>query len=197
MRKRRLQGGADDGEPWADDYVAHRSRLARLVGRFVRPHEIEDIVQETFVRSYAASRKQTIANPIGFMFRTAKNLALNAVDRASVKLNRPLQDCLEADIFVDTETPESQCEAQQEFLAFCEAVALLPVSCRRVFILRKVYGLSQKEIAARLGISASTVEKHITRGMAVTAQSMFDRGYSIGRYQGSIRAARKSKDEPK
>lgn len=168
--------------------------LSRLVARFVAPHEIEDIVQEAIVRSYAASRTQTIDNPSGFMFRTARNLALNSADRAATKLNRSMEDHLEADAFIDKQTPESECEMQQEFVAFCQAVASLPASCRRVFILRKVYGLSQKEIAARLKISPSTVENHITRGMSITTQYMFDRGYGVGRYAG-IRDAKQSRPD--
>lgn len=164
--------------------------LARLVARFVAPHEIEDVVQEAIVRSYAASRKQTIENPSGFMFRTARNLALNSADRAAAKLNRSMDDYLESEAFIDTTTPESECAVQQEFVAFCQAVASLPASCRRVFILRKIYGLSQKEIAARLEISPSTVENHITRGMSITTQYMCDCGYSVGRYAGAINIAR-------
>jgi RNA polymerase sigma factor (sigma-70 family) len=190
MRRRQSQPSADDHGTWAEGYAAHRSVLARLVARFVAPHEIEDIVQEAIVRSYAASRKQTIDNPSGFMFRTARNLALNSADRAASRLNRSMDDYLDSDAFVDVSTPESECEVQQEFVAFCQAVATLPASCRRVFILRKIYGLTQKEIAARLAISPSTVENHITRGMSITTQYMFDRGYSVGRYAGALGVAR-------
>jgi RNA polymerase sigma-70 factor (ECF subfamily) len=182
MHRRRPQPSADDDGPWTDGYAAHRSVLARFVARFVAPHEVEDVVQEAIVRSYAASRKQTIDNPSGFMFRTARNLALNSAHRAAARLNRSMDDYLHSDAFIETSTPESECEVQQEFVAFCQAVASLPLSCRRVFIMRKIYGLSQKEIAARLRISPSTVENHITRGMSITTQYMFDRGYSVGRY---------------
>jgi RNA polymerase sigma factor (sigma-70 family) len=190
MRRRRSQLSADDHGTWTQGDAAHRSVLARLVARFVAPHEVEDIVQEAIVRSYAASRKQTIENPSGFMFRTARNLALNSADRAAARLNRSMDDYLASDAFIDTSTPESECELQQEFVALCQAIASLPASCRRVFILRKIYGLSQKEIASRLEISPSTVENHITRGMSITTQYMADRGYSVGRYAGALSVAR-------
>ena len=43
--------------------------------------------------------------------------------------------------------------ANQEFGHFCDAIRLLPLQCRKAFILRKVYGYSQKEIASNLDIS--------------------------------------------
>ena len=54
---------------------------------------------------------------------------------------------------------------ESEFSHFCEAVRLLPVQCRKVFVLKKVYGYSQREIAAQLNLSESTVEKHISTGI--------------------------------
>jgi len=59
-----------------------------------------------------------------------------------------------------------------EFSNFCEAIRLLPVQCRKVFVLKKVYGYSQREIAAQLNLSESTVEKHIATGMKRCTQFM-------------------------
>jgi len=45
------------------------------------------------------------------------------------------------------------------------AIAALPPQCAKVFVLRKMQGLSQKEIAARLNISVRTVENHVALGL--------------------------------
>jgi DNA-directed RNA polymerase specialized sigma24 family protein len=50
-------------------------------------------------------------------------------------------------------------------MAFCRAVGGLPEHSRRAFVLKKVYGLSQPEIAERLGITAAEVERHIANGL--------------------------------
>jgi RNA polymerase sigma-70 factor (ECF subfamily) len=55
--------------------------------------------------------------------------------------------------------------SNDEFANFCQAVRLLPIQCRKVFVLKKVYGFSQKEIAKQLTLSESTVEKHIALGI--------------------------------
>lgn len=180
----RLQADTDQG---ADDdssnsilqaFLAHRNQLFRMIGRIVRPNEIEDIVQETFIHSYAAARNQQIHNPQAFMFRTARNLALNCVNRADQRLNTSIEELDEFDFASDTDLLERQRHSEEMFLNFCRAVSALPVSCRRVFILKKVYGLSQKEIASFLGIAPSTVEKHIARGMTTTAAYLRSAGYT-------------------
>ena len=56
--------------------------------------------------------------------------------------------------------------AQQKLGFHCAAVASLPPKCRKVYLLRKVYGMSYKDIAATLQISDSTVEAHISKGYA-------------------------------
>ena len=48
---------------------------------------------------------------------------------------------------------------------YCQAIATLSVKCREVFLLRKVYGLSHKEIAARMSLSVSSVEKYLRQGV--------------------------------
>ena len=164
---------------WLENFLAHRPLLFRIIGRFVRPDEIEDIVQETFLHSYAASRKQQINNPRAFMVRTAKNIALNHISRAAQRLNQSMDDSNEEELDILTTSLEQQYASDEKFLAFCQAVAELPVHCRKVFILKKVYGLSQKEIAAQLDISESTVEKHVAKGLLLTAESMLRRGQLV------------------
>jgi RNA polymerase sigma factor (sigma-70 family) len=163
---------------WLDSFLACRSLLLRRVARFVGPHDIEDIVQETFVRSYVASRKQVIRNPRAFMLRTAKNLALNNLNRADSRLNDSMENLVEEQL-AHAETPEQHCQSQEQFLVFCQAVAELPARCRRAFILKKVYGLSYREISLDLGITEATAKKHIVKGMAWTAKYMAERGYEI------------------
>lgn len=167
----------NSGESLIDQFVGCRNQLFRFIGRIVRPDEIEDIVQETFAQSYAASYRHQIENPKAFMFRTARNLALNSLKRSDNRLGQSLTDLPELGMPGDDFPVEDQCQSEEKFINFCRAVALLPATCRRVLILKKVYGLSQKEIAEYLDISCSTVEKHIARGMSSTTQYMATAGY--------------------
>ncbi|HEX9875158.1 MAG TPA: RNA polymerase sigma factor [Gammaproteobacteria bacterium] len=162
-------------------FLECRGLIGRLVSRIVRPHDIEDIVQETFIRSYEAARKQTIRQPRSFMLRTARNLALNHVKKADNRLTQYLEDLSAPDVYLATDTLESHFESRERFVLFCRAVRRLPVQCRRAFILKKMYGLSQKEIAAHLGIRESTVEKHIAKGLLMCSDYMEAMGCPIDR----------------
>jgi DNA-directed RNA polymerase specialized sigma24 family protein len=75
-------------EGFAKAFLSFRARLARAVARIVLPRDVEDIVQETFLRCYQASAKATIRHPRSFMLTTAKNLALNHVTKADNRLVR-------------------------------------------------------------------------------------------------------------
>ncbi|MES2623641.1 MAG: sigma-70 family RNA polymerase sigma factor [Pseudomonadota bacterium] len=163
-----------------ESFLGCRRLLARMVGRIVRPEEIEDIVQEAFVMSYAASRTQEIHNPQAFMMRVARNIAMDHVGKAEHKLNCSLEDIDETDLVSDMDT-EISCQSQEKFLEFCRAVSDLPTSCRRVFILKKVYGLSLQEISTHLGISVSTAEKHVAKGLSIVMEHMVRSGHTAGK----------------
>ena len=159
-----------------DSFMESRLRLARMVGRIVRPDDVEDILQETFISTYAASRSRKINNQQAFMVRVARNLALDHVKRAGIKTTSSLED-LDENHLVSEYSVELNYQINEQFLEFCRVVADLPSSCRRVFILKKVYGLTLEEIAERSNISTSTVEKHVAKGLAVVIEHMRANGH--------------------
>jgi RNA polymerase sigma factor (sigma-70 family) len=149
-------------------FVALRTTLARAVSRIVPPKEVEDIVQETYVRVCQVEKQEEINFPRSFMLRTARNLALDYIKRAETRLTVSMEDDLDEEISALSSRSDDTFDrvaANQEFGFFCEAVRQLPVQCRKAFVLKKVYGYSQKEIALNLNISENTVEKHIAAGI--------------------------------
>ena len=60
----------------------------------------------------------------------------------------------------------------QEIEFLVEAVDALPARCREIFILRRLHGVSQKEIAARLGLSEQTVQVQASRGLRRVSEHM-------------------------
>lgn len=149
-------------------YLSSRKSLSRLVARIVPPHEIEDIVQETYVRICQIENTDNISSPKSFMFKTARNLALDFQKQADNRLVDGVDNCeafdqIKGELYKDEMYENAHTSI--EFNYFCEAVRQLPVQCRKVFVLKKVYGYSQKEIAKELNLSQSTVEKHISTGM--------------------------------
>ncbi|MFC3114422.1 RNA polymerase sigma factor [Cellvibrio fontiphilus] len=154
-------------------YLSIRKGLMRAVSRLVPPKEIEDIVQETYVRICAVKTEQ-VTHPRSFLYRTARNLALDHLKRAETRSTMSMEDeTLNLDGLVEeADQVYDQVAASREFEHFCEAVRHLPLQCRKAFVLKKVYGYSQKEIADKLNISENTVEKHIAMGLNRCRQYM-------------------------
>ena len=171
-------------------FVAIKEQLSRVVAQIVPPKDIEDIVQETYVRVCQVSGQKQLQSPRAFLFRTARNLALDHIRRHEYRFAGSVEDDPgtgygEAEHAYNA--TYEQAASDEEFAEFCNAVRQLPLQCRRAFVLKKVYGYSQKEIAQELGISESTVEKHVSLGIRRCAEHLLGtRKSEIG---GKARAA--------
>jgi RNA polymerase sigma-70 factor (ECF subfamily) len=147
-----------------DIYLSIKLGLARAVSKIVPPHEVEDVVQETYVRLCQVDAPEKINNPKSYLYKTARNLALDSLKRADNRITESWHEEVDVngDLFrVARDETFEQAASSEEFGRFCEAVRQLPIQARRVFVLKKVYGYSQREIASELGLAESTVEKHV------------------------------------
>jgi RNA polymerase sigma factor (sigma-70 family) len=149
------------------------ARLRRYLSRLLkRPEDIEDVVQESFLKVLEAGSKGEIHYPQAYLYRTARNLALNSLNRKSNRVVDSLEDLFDPDVLVQGISLEDDVALQKRFELLCRAAAELPEQCRRVLILRKVYGFSQQEVAQQLGISVSTTEKHLAKALVRCSQFM-------------------------
>lgn len=163
------KGGKPSGEaappsPLLTAYQQHLSALKRYVMRIVRAeNDVEDVVQEAFLRAYKTEAGGDIQQPKSYLFRVAKHVALNQVRQ---KINRPtdfLEDTDTSSALTSDWTLEDEMLAQERLGVHCMAVAALPPKRRKVYLMRKVYGMSHKDIASDLGIAVSTVESHLAK----------------------------------
>ena len=140
--------------------------LKRFLARyFSEQQDIEDVVQETYLRAYGAEQKKVIEHPKAFLFQIAKNLALTELKKKSRQITDYIED-YDLPLIIEPDDPvTSEVEALQNIGLYCEAVAALPEQCRRVFLLRKVHGLSHKEISERMLLTISAVEKYLLKGV--------------------------------
>ena len=145
-------------------YEQHLAALKRYVMRIIHAeNDVEDVVQEAFIRAYKTESDGEIRQPKSYLFRVAKHVALNQVRQ---KINRPtdfLEDSDPASTLVGEWTLEDEVLAQERLGIHCAAVAAMPPRRRKVYLLRKVYGMSHKNIAEKLGITVSTVEAHLVK----------------------------------
>ena len=149
-----------------DQIFSHRAALQKYLRRFTAGSEdVEDLVQEAYVRVCAMSPAQVVNSPRALLFRIARNLA---VDRARQRVTHATDDVADFEplnVSSEEAEPDEQVDLRRRFESFCAAVDSLPPLCRRVFVLRKVYQLSHAEIAQVLGLSHSTIEKHVAKGL--------------------------------
>ena len=156
-----------------DAYLECEIPLRRFLRRFYsRPEDIDDLAQETFLRTFNSGLASDIQSPKAYLFRVARNIALRELSKKSRQLTDYLEDATDAESLGCQASTEEELIAQQKLQQCCTAIAGLPEQCRRVFLLRKVYAYSHKEIAEHLGISTRTVEKHITKGIDRFTQYM-------------------------
>ena len=162
-----------------DEFLALRGQLARLVMSIVPPKEVEDIVQETYVRVCQVENRHHIRDPRAYLFRTARNLALDHVKRSESRLTVSADlDALPEEALLsppESDPTHAQVASDEEFALFCEAVRSLPRQCRRAFVLKKVYGYTLKEIMAEMDLGRPTVETHIVNGTKRCVQYLRER----------------------
>lgn len=175
-----------------DAYLELRGQLARLVMRIVPPKDVEDIVQEAYVRICRVDDQEAIREPRSYLFRTVRNLAFDHVKRSESRLTAgadmdelPIE---EMPVPSESDPTYAQVTSDEEFALFCEAVRSLPRQCRRTFVLKKVYGYTLREIMAEMGLAQATVETHITNGTKRCVQYMRKRRQlAVGRASGNTK----------
>lgn len=139
-------------------YLELRTALMRFAYRYFKTsQEIEDVVQEAFVKVIEAQQKREILHPKSYIYQTVKNLSLKRLDTSDYRLTDTAGDILPESVLLESATLEDQFESQQRFELFCQAVRQLPVKCQRVYIMRRVCGYSQKQIAEKMGITVTTI----------------------------------------
>ncbi|KHK62135.1 MULTISPECIES: RNA polymerase sigma factor [Pseudomonas] len=152
-------------------FLAQRTPLLRTLERMVNnPSTAEDLLQETYLRVTRALSERTVDHLEPFVFQTARNLALDHL-RARRIQSRTLVDDVPQDVVNNVIAPQSSAEdaAHAERMLERLNVSLQSLSPRQrqVFILSRLHGHSYQDIAQRLDVSLSTVQKELKLIMAI------------------------------
>lgn len=168
-------------------FVNIKARLSRFLVSMVPPRDVEDIIQETYVRMCKVENKTLIKDSESFMFRTARNLALDYLKRAETRLTSGVDD-VDKILLEEYDPTFGQIASDEEFGLFCAAIRELPKQSQRAFILKKVYGYSLKEIMLEMDLGQPTVESHIVSATKKCVQYMRNHNVELsGKKVGSMR----------
>lgn len=166
--------------------------LEPLLMRFLRRNwrnesDLVDLRQELYVRLYEAGREALPAQTKAFMFRAARNLLINHVRRGRIVSIEAVADLDSLNVAIDMVTPEREVSAREELRRLQAGLDQLPPRCREVVVLRRIEGLSQREVAGQLGVGEDTVEKHMMYGMRALIDFMLGGSGKIRRGRAGLR----------
>lgn len=154
--------GEDPGvAPYMAEATRHYGRIMRFIrGRFRVGDEADDIVQDAYARLAQAAERTAIRDCAGFLHVAAANLVKDRARQFTVRTGTEHNPQI-SDIASHDPSPEHALIARQQLRIVEQALAELPVKRRAALVLHRIDRLHQSEIAERLGISISMVEKHI------------------------------------
>jgi len=148
-------------------YLRHHSALRRFLTRMLRSEDkAAEVAQEAYLRLLRFSPRRSAENPKAYLFQVAANAARDRLAKDKTKVY-VVDDGDLAEDRVPCPQPDAEAVTlgRERLSILADAVDELPPRCREVFMMSRFDGLSNGEIADRLGISRNMVEKHIIKAM--------------------------------
>ena len=152
----------------------YRSLVQFLRRRTATEQDAEDAAQESMTKllRYRESEPATAWKQL--LYRIAVNVAHDQFRVAHTHCSRDHVALDGHDIADHEYSPEERAEYEQQVARLTQAILALPPKCQRVYLLKRVHGMSRAQIAARCGISVKTVEKHLATALAFLKRKVGD-----------------------
>jgi RNA polymerase sigma factor (sigma-70 family) len=168
---------------------------AYLHKNFPKLSEVDDVVQESYLKLFRTKASGTLRSAKAFLFVTARHAALDRFRRNRAISLDDIVDNGKMNVIEDRPGVAETVSRNQELDLLADAIESLPGRCRQVLKLRKIYGLSHKEIAERLNISERTVNVQVGNGVRRCAEYLQALNMTIARPGGNGKSQSKWVDE--
>lgn len=172
-------GVSNDRALWLANYVMpHEPAVRGWLSRGRHLHaDIDDIIQEAYARLVSTADVSAIDNVRAYFFRTTYSVVADRLRRKDVISLSSALEVEQLQSAIDEITPEDSLSGRNELQLLADMIQKMPDKTRRIFVLRRVSGLSQKEVSLHTGIPESTVEKHIAKALKFLMSAYADGGY--------------------
>jgi RNA polymerase sigma factor (sigma-70 family) len=150
-------------------YRTHRGALVDYASDIVGNRtQAEDVVQEAWLRLDDATRQRAIADPLRYLYRIVRNLALDMLRRAHFEQRTMGLDVESVAEVLPDDRPAADTHliASAELEAMLAALRELPDRTRIAFEMHRLGGYKLKEIATHLGISIGLVHALVAEAIA-------------------------------
>lgn len=155
----------------------HEAELRRFVAaKAVHESDVEDIVQESFIRLIRIKSTADIRAPRGLLFALAKNIMCDLLRKKYRNRTDFLPDLDAFNDYSDDNSHHDKISSSDEQLLLQEAIRSLPKKCKVIFVLHYIDRLSHKQISERLGVSSHTVHSQLKIGMRKCREFFESRG---------------------
>lgn len=152
---------------FSEEVQPHEAHLKTYLRcQFPTVRDVEDVVQESYLRIWRARAAHPVRSARAFLFQVARHLALDTVRRDRVSPLVAVRDFAGLSVLESGPDAAEQASVSERFHLLADAIESLPRRCREVVILRKLQSVPQRDVAARLGITEKTVEVQLARGIA-------------------------------
>lgn len=167
---------------WFDEKVRPHQAVLRawLRARFPTLSDPDDILQDCYLRLLRARQTGDVVNSRAFLFTSVRNAALDLLRRGRVVTMEPLVHATPSAAEEEGPSVAEAVSCAQEIEILHEAIRALPDRCREVMTLQKIHGLTNREIAVRLGISINTVNAQMVIGLMRCRAFLRERGVVRG-----------------
>ncbi len=153
-------------------FVAEVLPLESVLIRFLRriwrnENDIRDLCQDVYVEIYQAAQKEIPASTRAMSFAIARNVVVERIRREQIVSIEAVADLDVLGIAVDEPGPERAAMARQDLHRLQAVLGQLPEDWRTAVLLRKIDGLSPREIASRMGVGERTAFRYLSSGLAL------------------------------
>lgn len=167
----------DTGNRIVRAFLNYRDVLtAALLKLSVKPFDVDDILQESLARALEADEVERIKYPQSYLFMVSRNMVFREQQRRAREVQCQIDDAV---FESSAAAADEEAHHKQMLQVFWEAIDSLPKAHQRAILLRRIYGLTQKEVAKKMGVSQSSVEKYFAQGIRRCQDIMAARGFQL------------------